>query len=69
MSVVGLDGKMNFIDCEGKLHKMFSRVGLRHMDFLNIPEMLRRSDATARHSPSGLGSGFSEHPCSEIAVF
>ena len=56
------------INWEGRLHKIFSRVGLRHMEFLNIPARLGQTDATARHSPSRLRSDFSEHPCSEIAV-
>ena len=46
---------------------MFSRVGLRHMDFLNIPVRSRQTDATAHYSPSGLEMGFPGHPCPEIA--
>ncbi len=51
------------------MHKMFSRVGLRRMDFLNIPVRSRQTDATARYSPSGLETGFSGHPCPEIAGY
>ena len=49
------------------MHKMLSRVGLRHMDFLKYSGKVVETDATARYSPSGLGAGFSEHPCPEIA--
>ena len=41
---------------------------LRHMDFLYVPARSLSPDATALYSPSGLISGFSGHPCPEIAV-
>ncbi len=53
----------------GRLHKMFLCTRLRRADFLRIPAKQRIPDETARHSPSGLKAGFSEHPCSEIPVF
>ncbi len=53
----------------GRLHKMFLCTRLRRVDFLRIPAKQRIPDETARHSPSGLKAGFSEHPCSEIPVF
>ncbi len=53
----------------GRLHKMFLCTRLRRVDFLRIPAKQRILDETARHSPSGLKAGFSEHPCSEIPVY
>ena len=41
---------------------------LRRMDFLSVPAKSLSPNATALYSPSGLISGFSGHPCPEIAV-
>ena len=43
--------------------------GLRHMDFLKYSGEVVEADETARHSPSGLRSGFSGHPCPEISGY
>ena len=64
---IGLEcQKVHFISYEGKLHKMFPCVRLRHMDFLKYSGKFKETDVTALHSPSGRTSGFSGRPCPEI---
>ncbi len=59
--------KVHFISCEGKLHKMFPCVRLRHMDFLKYSGEFKETDVTTLYSPSGRTSGFSGRPCPEIS--
>ena len=59
--------KLQWSKCRGILHKMFSCVGLRYMDFLKYFGQVEIGNETAIYSPSGLMSGFPGHPCPEIS--
>ena len=45
---------------------MFTRVRLRHMDYLKYFGKSMKTDVTALYSPSRLREGFSGHPCPKI---
>ncbi len=55
------------------MHKMFSRVGLRHMDFLKYSGKVMHTDETALYSPSGLITGLRDYllrfGCINYAIF
>ena len=58
--------KVHFISRKGKLHKMFPRIRLRHMDFLKYSGEFKETDVSTLYSPSRRTSGFSGRPCPEI---
>ena len=59
--------KVQLINRDSRLHKMFPCIGLRHMDFLKYSGKAVSADETDLYSPSGLITGFSGHPCPEIS--
>ena len=58
--------KVHFISDMGKLHKMFSCVGFRHMDFLKYSGKYMEADVTALYWLRWRIEGFSGRPCLEI---